>query len=100
MELTDEILESLEHAYAMTIHKSQGSQFHTVLIPLHLAKNMDRSMLYTAVTRAKKSVVFMGQQSLIEQAISRVAHEDRKADVHKKLAACLAEIENMPELKL
>ncbi|MGO0308415.1 AAA family ATPase [Endozoicomonas acroporae] len=88
-EITDEILENLEHAYAMTIHKSQGSQFHTVVIPLYLAKNMDRSMLYTAVTRAKESVLFVGQQGLIDQAIAKVAHEERKAHLGQKLESHL-----------
>jgi len=53
-EITNDILDNLDHVYAMTIHKSQGSQFKTVIIPLYKAKNMDRSMLYTAVTRAQK----------------------------------------------
>ena len=84
-ELTDEVLDNLAHSYAMTIHKSQGSQFKIVVIPLHIAKNMDRSMLYTAVTRASKKVVFVGEAAIINQAIGRVAYEERKANLKNKL---------------
>lgn len=83
-EITDDILDNLDHAYAMTIHKSQGSQFETVIIPLYKAKNMDRSMLYTAVTRAQKKVIFVGDDSVITNALAQVSAEKRKANLFLK----------------
>ncbi|MBR7091387.1 MAG: ATP-binding domain-containing protein, partial [Clostridia bacterium] len=57
-------LAQLTLSYAITIHKSQGSEFDVVLIPLTggAPSIMTRNLLYTAVTRAKKMVVLVGQQ--------------------------------------
>lgn len=63
--------ENLTHAYAITIHKSQGSEFPVVIIPILGGNPMlyNRNLLYTAVTRAKKMVVLMGKQSSIYHMI-------------------------------
>lgn len=55
-------LSELEHAYAITIHKSQGSEFPVIIIPIFKFVNMlmNRNILYTGVTRAKKYVVLVG----------------------------------------
>ena len=60
-------LEDLVHAYAITIHKSQGSEFDVVIIPILGGNPMlyTKNLLYTAVTRAKKMVVLIGKQSNI-----------------------------------
>ncbi|TVU71511.1 AAA family ATPase [Pseudoalteromonas distincta] len=63
-EVTIELINELKLAYAMTIHKSQGSQFDRVIIPLDRTLNLDRTMLYTAITRAKKEVIFIGKLSV------------------------------------
>ena len=59
--------ENLTHAYAITIHKSQGSEFSVVIIPIMGGNPMlyNKNLLYTAVTRAKKMVVLIGKQSSI-----------------------------------
>ena len=59
--------ENLTHAYAITIHKSQGSEFEVVIIPVLGGNPMlyNKNLLYTAVTRAKKMVVLIGKQSSI-----------------------------------
>ena len=60
-------LDSLVHSYAITVHKSQGSEFPIVIIPI-LGGNpllYNKNLLYTAVTRAKKMVVLMGKQTFI-----------------------------------
>ncbi|GAA0856462.1 AAA family ATPase [Aliiglaciecola litoralis] len=84
-EITDDLLDNLSHAYAMTIHKSQGSQFPTVIIPVFQAKYMDRTMLYTAITRAQKRVVLIGSEILFNNAISTVHSDERKADLANKI---------------
>ncbi|MFH2092854.1 MAG: ATP-binding domain-containing protein, partial [Pseudomonadota bacterium] len=61
-----------ESAYAITIHKSQGSEFKTVLIlvPDHLSSVLTRQLLYTGVTRAKTKVIIAGRLDIIKQAVS------------------------------
>ncbi len=60
-------------AYAMTIHKSQGSEYPAVIIPLHTQHYMmlQRNLLYTGVTRGKKLVVVVGSKKALEMAIAR-----------------------------
>jgi ATP-dependent exoDNAse (exonuclease V) alpha subunit len=65
--------EMLKLAYCLTIHKVQGSEYSIVIMPLikaHGKMLLQRNLLYTAITRAKKKVVLIGQTSAIEQAIS------------------------------
>ena len=63
--------DNLTHAYAITIHKSQGSEFPVVVIPILGGNPMlyNRNLLYTAVTRAKNMVVLIGKQTHIYQCI-------------------------------
>lgn len=63
---TDE-LEMLELAYAMTIHKSQGSEYDTVIIPMMSSHYimLRRNLIYTAITRAKKKVIIVGQKKAL-----------------------------------
>lgn len=71
-----EDLSQLELAYAVTVHKSQGSEYDYVIIPLCdvPSKLMYRNLLYTAVTRAKKMLILVGNQSVWEA----MAQNDRK----------------------
>ena len=64
-------LEEIEHAYAVTVHKSQGSEYPAVIIPVFDAPPtlLTRNMLYTAVTRAKKLVILAGRIRKIEQMV-------------------------------
>ncbi|KJK49692.1 helicase [Lentzea aerocolonigenes] len=67
-------LDELSHAYAMTIHRSQGSEYPCVVIPITTSAWMmlQRNLLYTAVTRAKKLVVLVGSKKAIGQAVRTV----------------------------
>ena len=71
-EYTQNELEQLDHAYAITIHKSQGSEFDTVIIPLYYGASpfLTRNLLYTAVTRAKKKVVLIGMKKTVEHMVN------------------------------
>lgn len=66
------MLEDLEHAYAITVHKSQGSEYPIVIIPTFSAAPMllTRNMLYTAVTRAQKMVILVGKPEIISTMVS------------------------------
>lgn len=61
----------LTHAYAMSVHKSQGSEYPVVILPMLpcFRRMLRRNILYTAVTRAKKTVIIVGSKRAIAQAI-------------------------------
>ncbi len=65
-------LEELEHAYAITVHKSQGCEYPFVVIPLYSAPPMllTKNLFYTAVTRAKKMVVLVGKSEIAQRMVS------------------------------
>ncbi len=62
---------SLTHGFAITIHRSQGSEYPFVIIPVHECQSamLSRELLYTAMTRGKRMVVFIGSRCAFEQAI-------------------------------
>jgi len=64
-------LSELEHAYAITAHKSQGSEYAAVIIPVFSAPQrlLSRNLLYTAVTRAKKLLVMVGREEMVQQMV-------------------------------
>ncbi|MCT4687976.1 SF1B family DNA helicase RecD2 [Vallitalea sp.] len=80
-------LEELELAYAVTIHKSQGSEYPVVVIPLLTGPSMllIRNLLYTAVTRAKKYVVIVGLDSTIYQMIDNDKEIERYSTLRLRI---------------
>ena len=64
-------LEELELAYATTVHKAMGSEYDTIILPMLMAHKimMDRNVFYTAVTRAKRRVLLVGQKKALFAAI-------------------------------
>lgn len=60
-------------AYAMSIHKSQGSEFSTVIVPMvsSYSRMLERNLLYTAITRAKQSLILLGEERAFAQAVAR-----------------------------
>lgn len=72
-------LDELEHAFAVTIHKSQGSEYPAVVIPLLTGTKrlLNRNLLYTAITRAKRMVVIVGNIGLINQMIDNTEEQKR-----------------------
>ena len=66
-----EDIKDLDLSYAITIHKSQGSEFDCVLIPMMPASFMllNRNLLYTAITRAKKLVILLGEKKILKQMV-------------------------------
>lgn len=69
---TTEQAAELELAYAMTVHKSQGSEFEAVVMPMHKGPPMlyYRNLLYTAVTRAKRLLVLVGDEKIVEYMVN------------------------------
>ncbi len=71
-------LANIEHAYAITVHKSQGSEFDTVILPLNYGSSpfLSRNLLYTAMTRAKNKLIIVGTEQTIEfmTGNNRISH--------------------------
>lgn len=84
-------LDELSLAYAITIHKSQGSEFQAVVIPLATQHYMllQRNLLYTSVTRGKKLVVLVGQQKALGIAVRNNRTEERFSGLQARLAAAM-----------
>jgi exodeoxyribonuclease V alpha subunit len=78
-------------AYAISIHKSQGSEYPVVILPLHTSHYMMlyRSILYTAVTRGKKWVIVIGSRKALGMAVRNVRVENRNTGLKEKLIAAL-----------
>jgi len=78
-------------AYATSIHKSQGSEYPVVVLPLHTSHYimLYRSILYTAVTRGKKLVIVVGSPKALAMAIRNVRVENRNTGLKEKLVAAL-----------
>lgn len=72
-------LDELEHAYAITVHKSQGSEYPVVILPLYNCAPMllTRNLLYTAVTRASKMVILVGRKSVLSTMVNNNRHTTR-----------------------
>jgi exodeoxyribonuclease V alpha subunit len=87
VEYNDDELDEISLAYATSIHKSQGSEYPVVVIPLHMSHYMmlHRSILYTAVTRGKKRVVLVGSRRALAMAIQNVRLERRYTGLKEKL---------------
>ena len=80
-------LEELTLAYATTIHKSQGSEYPAVILPLLSGPYilMNRNILYTAVTRAKKCVVIVGLEDTVNQMIANTREQERYSGLRNRL---------------
>ncbi|MBR0841745.1 AAA family ATPase [Bradyrhizobium liaoningense] len=69
--LAGEQLLDLDHAYAVTAHKCQGSSAPRVIVPVFASRLLDRSWVYTAITRAERQVVLVGDPDVLADAVAR-----------------------------
>ena len=81
------ILDELELAYTITIHKSQGSEFPAVIIPLFNGPEilLTRNLLYTAITRAKDMVILVGYESILKLMVNNLREMQRFSSLSEKL---------------
>ena len=86
---TFDTADELEHAYAITIHKSQGSEFEAVVMPLMGShRNLHyRNLLYTGVTRARRLLVMAGEK----ETVARMVQNNRRTKRYTNLRAMLTE---------
>ena len=87
VEYSFKLLDELELAYAITIHKSQGSEYPAVVIPLLSGPSMlmNRNLLYTAVTRARKCVTLVGNDITFGEMIGNVSQQKRYSGLCNRL---------------
>ena len=91
-------LNDLALAYAMTIHKSQGSEYKAVVLPMMKAHSimLRRNLLYTALTRAGQLVVIVGQKAALRMAVNNHLVRDRHTALLERLSLKLSRDE-VPE---
>lgn len=84
---TEDTVEELVLAYAITVHKSQGSEFPIVIMPVHQIQEsiLCKSIIYTGITRAKNIVILVGTNAALEQAVQKKSHMKRNSNIKEKL---------------
>lgn len=87
------LLDDLEHAYAITVHKSQGSEYPIVIIPMYDAPPMllTRNLLYTAVTRAQRMVILVGKGEVVRTMVENNRQTLRYTGLRRRLSGGQAE---------
>ena len=80
-------IDQIEHAYSITVHKSQGSEFDVVILPITATAPMllTRNLLYTAITRAKKLLIVISSQNIIDKMIQNYDSKKRNTGLEYKL---------------
>ncbi|MCL1912783.1 MAG: ATP-dependent RecD-like DNA helicase [Eubacteriaceae bacterium] len=89
VEISRADMNTITHAYAITVHKSQGSEFETVVLALMptIPSFMTRNLLYTAVTRAKERVVIIGDPYTLKGMVSNNSSMKRMSALNEKISA-------------
>ncbi len=82
-------LDEISLAYAITVHKSQGSEFPAVVIPIAMQQHMllQRNLIYTGITRGKKLVVLVGQGQALDKAVKNNSPQNRFSGLLTRLKA-------------
>ena len=87
VEYTPANFNKITHGYVISIHKSQGSEFDTVIIPMthNYNKMLYRKLIYTAVTRAKRKLIILGEPNAFLNSVENKVEDKRKTDLVNKL---------------
>lgn len=87
VEYTKSELDQIQHSFATTIHKSQGSEYACVIMPITMQHKMmlQRNLIYTGITRAKKRVIIIGDREALNYAIINVSNKERNSTLIEKL---------------
>ena len=83
-----DMLDELEHAWAVTVHKSQGSEYPFVIVPMYAAPPLllTRNLLYTAVTRARRMVILVGREDIVRTMVDNNRQSMRYTGLIYRLA--------------
>ncbi len=74
----EDVADNMDLAYAITVHKSQGSQWRRVVVPVFESRLLDRALIYTAITRAQEQVVLVGDRNAFEKAVREPSSASRR----------------------
>ncbi|WP_277556599.1 ATP-dependent RecD-like DNA helicase [Breznakia sp. PM6-1] len=87
VEYTSENFNNITHAYCISIHKSQGSEYPIVIMPIlkDYIYMLQRRLIYTGITRAKKSLVLLGDEQVLKKGINRTDYHTRKTKLLERL---------------
>jgi exodeoxyribonuclease V alpha subunit len=77
-EIWEEDFHRIDLAYAITVHKAQGSQFMRVIVPVVRNRLLDRTLIYTALTRGIEKVVFIGDRDAFDAAVMAPPHSHER----------------------
>lgn len=88
----EQLGENIELANALTIHKSQGSEFKVVMIPVHASTSLlnSRNLIYTGITRAREMVILIGQEQELYNSIDKIEITKRNSQIIDKLKEALS----------
>ena len=91
---TTEILELLDLAYAITIHKSQGSEYDVIIVPIlkEFERMLTQNLLYTAISRARRKVILVGDADALEKAMATAPPRRNSALVEKTMRRLAAKL--------
>ncbi|MFV0380421.1 MAG: ATP-dependent RecD-like DNA helicase [Anaerorhabdus sp.] len=91
VEYNNEQIDYITHAYCISVHKSQGSEYPIVIIPIvnSFSIMLQRKLLYTAITRAKKSLVLLGESSAIQRCIEKIESHKRKTTLKDRIISLI-----------
>ena len=86
-EYTSENLSNITHAYCISVHKSQGSEYPIVILPIvnEATFMLQRRLIYTAVSRAKKSLVLLGNKDLFVKAVLKEEKQLRHTTLKQRM---------------
>ena len=89
IEVTEDVLDSIELGYAITLHKAQGSQFERVIVLLQNNRITDRSWVYTAITRAESEAHIVGASELFTKVVTEDPTAFKRSTLLNQLIACV-----------
>ena len=87
VEYTRQDLNQITHAYCCSVHKSQGSEFPIVILPITRSyyRMLQRNLIYTAITRSKQSLILCGEEEALRMGIARADEQSRQTTLSQKL---------------
>lgn len=85
IKITEDLLDSIELGYAITLHKAQGSQYPRVIVPVEKGTITDRVWIYTAMTRAESEVHLVGKADEFAEIVKKVSNANRKLSFLREL---------------
>ncbi|MFJ5758127.1 ATP-dependent RecD-like DNA helicase [Neobacillus sp. NPDC093182] len=100
VEYTRQDLNQITHAYCCSVHKSQGSEFPIVILPITRSyfRMLRRNLIYTAITRSKQSLILCGEEEALRMGVERADEQSRQTTLSQKLQEMIAVKERDEEL--